>query len=224
MKRVCKIGLEILLSGSIVLGFLNTNSKSFADEHPEYIDSERHSASNFSSGRERSTRQTEANVAIDIDQNLEYDFEIAKVWDKKENCYAPFDDIYGIYLIVKNPLAKVVYTIKLGGSSKPGVKEKYDMFHNNDFAEFANSRLISHNDDKISWELSPQENGRLVFGKLIEKKWPLFDKETREVSGEWHFNAVGPGTQYVNIGNKDDPLPSDYPLSPVKVNMSRTLR
>src|SRR3989338_1941261 len=210
MKRVCKIGLEILLSGSIVLGFLNTNSKSFAEEHTEYIDSERHSASNFSSGRERSTRQTEANVAIDIGQNLEYDFEIAKVWDKKENCYAPFDDIYGIYLIVKNPLAKVVYTIKLGCPSKPGVKEKYGMFHNNDFAAFANSRLISHNDDEISWELSPAEGGRLVFGKIIEKKWLFLDKKTVEVSSEWYFNAESPGAHYINIGNKNNPLPSDY--------------
>ena len=215
MKRGYKIGLEILLSGSIAFGF--PSIKSFADEHTEYLDSKKHPASNFSSGRERSARQTEANVAIDINQNLEYDFEIAKVWDKKENCYAPFDDIYGIYLIVKNPLAKVVYTIKLGGSGKPGVKEKYDMFHNNDFAAFANSRLISQTEDEISWELSPQENGRLVFGKLIEKKWLFLDKKTIEVSSEWYFNAESPGAHYINIGNKGDPLPSDYSLGPVKV-------
>ena len=215
MKRACKLGLEILLAGSIAFGF--PGIKSSADEHTEYLDSKKHPASNFSSGRERSERTAETSIAVGISQELECDFEIAGMWDKKKSCYAPFDDIYGIYLIVKNPDAKVVCTRKLGGSSKPGVKEKYDMFHNNDFAAFANSRLISQTKDEISWELSPAEGGRLVFGKIIEKKWLFLDKKTIEVSSEWYFNAESPGAHYINIGNKGDPLPSDYPLGPVKV-------
>lgn len=82
---------------------------------------------------------------------------------------------------------------------------------------FNRSALKKRSEKKVVWELSPAEGGRLVFGKIIEKKWLFLDKKTIEVSSEWYFNAAGSGAHYINTGNKGDPLPSDYFLGPVKV-------
>ena len=218
MKKLLNFGI-----GSLFASFLIFNPpitlKSFADEHTEYLDSKRDS--NFSSKKEQLKTIVESNITIDINQDLEYQFEVVDVLGKKNNDYASLNDAYGMYLIIKNPEAKVIYTINLNSQKKSIKKEKYELFSLDNLATSANSKLIVLNNDEISWELSPQENGRLVFGKLIEKKWPLFDKETMEVSGEWYFNAVGPGTQYINIGNKDDPLPLDYLISPIKVKIQK---